>query len=282
MRKAALLVAGVVCGLAVVTAGTAGVKALITGAQIQDGTIKSRDIGNGAIRRVDIAPATVASLRGRRGPAGSRGAQGPPGPAGAQGAQGPAGAQGAAGRAGPQGPAGTTGATGPKGDPGAGVHVTGSVATAADLPPSGNEGDAYIVTSTGDLHVWDGDEWINTGPVVGPAGPQGATGATGPEGPPGPAGPTGPPGADGGLAGYQIVTGSPVAVAGLEVGSATASCPTGKLAIGGGVSVTNPAVAGLMVESQPLALGAGWSVSVYNDSEDPTSITPYAVCANEA
>ena len=73
-----------------------------------------------------------------------------------------------------------------------------------------------------------------------------------------------------------------MAVAGLEVGSATANCPTGKLAIGGGVSVTNPAVAGLMVESHPLALGAGWSVSVYNDSEDTTSITPYTVCANEA
>jgi len=279
MRRAALLVAGVVCGLAVVTAGTAGVKALITGAQIQDGTIKSRDIGNGTIRRVDIAPATVASLRGQRGPAGPRGLQGIQGP---QGSPGATGAQGPAGPTGPQGATGSAGAAGPKGDPGAGVHVTGSVATAADLPATGNEGDAYIVTSTGDLHVWDGDEWINTGPVVGPAGPQGATGATGPEGPQGPAGPPGPPGADGGLAGYEIVPGSPVAVAGLQVGSATAGCPTGKLAIGGGVSVTNPAVAGLMVESRPLALGAGWSVSVFNDSEDPTSMTPYAVCANAA
>jgi hypothetical protein len=285
MKRTAFAVAAVIGGLAVVTAGTAGVEALITGAQIQDGTIKSRDIGNGAIRRVDIAPATVASLRGRRGPVGPRGAQGTAGATGPQGAVGPAGSQGAAGPAGPQGPTGAAGATGPKGDPGAGVHVTGSVATAAELPATGNDGDAYIALDTGHLHVWDGDEWIDTGLVQGPAGPQGETGPQGVPGPEGPAGPTGPAGADGadgGLAGYEIVTGSPVAVGGLEVATAAANCPAEKLAIGGGVSVTDPALAGLMVESRPLALGGGWSVSVYNDTEDPTSITPYAVCANAA
>jgi hypothetical protein len=286
MKRTAFAVAAVIGGLAVVTAGTAGVEALITGAQIQDGTIKSRDVGNGAIRRVDIAPATVASLRGRRGPVGARGAQGAPGPVGAQGAQGPAGAQGSAGPAGPAGPpgptgsTGATGATGEKGDPGAGVHVTGSVATAAGLPATGEEGDAYIALDTGHLHVWDGEAWIDTGPVRGPEGPQGETGPQGAPGPEGPVGPVGPAGADGGLAGYEIVTGSAVVLTGGEVGSATASCPTGKAAVGGGVSVADPSVAGLMVESRPLALGSGWSVSVFNDSAGDTTITPYAVCAN--
>jgi hypothetical protein len=281
MRKATLLVAGVVCALAVVTAGTAGVKALITGAQIQDGTIKSRDIGNGAIRRLDIAPATVASLRGRRGPAGPRGLQGIQGP---QGSPGATGAQGPAGPTGSQGATGSAGATGPKGDPGAGVHVTGSVATAASLPATGDEGDAYIALDTGHLHVWDGAAWIDTGLVRGPEGPQGETGPQGVPGPAGPAGPTGPAGADGGLAAYELVTGTPVAVAEADfVVSASVSCPAGKVVLGGG---SEPAILDgdmFVVRSRPTLAGAtyGWSVTVLNYGGANT-LTPYAICANAA
>jgi hypothetical protein len=55
MKKAAFVVAGAVFALAAVTAGTAGVQALITSAQIKDGTIASRDIRNGTIARADIS-----------------------------------------------------------------------------------------------------------------------------------------------------------------------------------------------------------------------------------
>jgi hypothetical protein len=85
MNRIALLVVGGLVALASVTAATAGVQALITGAQIKDGTVASRDIRNGTIGRADIAPAALSSLRGQTGapgPAGPQGQQGPVGPAG--------------------------------------------------------------------------------------------------------------------------------------------------------------------------------------------------------
>ena len=277
MRRTVLVGAGVASALVVATAGTAGVKALITGAQIKDGTIESRDIDNGSIRRADLSGAAIASLRGGRGPAGATG------PRGATGTQGPAGPQGAAGPQGPQGPAGSQGAAGAAGPPGAGVNVTGSVATAAALPATGDPGDAYIVTATGHLHVWDGSAWIDTGLVQGPAGPQGATGAAGPQGPAGPAGSAGPAGAPGALAGYQIVTGVAFAIAASDFDvSGSVDCPAGKVAVGGGVTLADPGGGVALLESSPKPLGAGWNVTVGNFSEDPNSATPYAICAASA
>ena len=307
MRRTVLLVTGGVSALVIATAGTAGVQALITGAQIKDGTIESRDIENGTIARADIGAATLSSLRGERGRVGA------PGPLGAGGPQGAAGPQGVAGPQGPQGAGGVTGAQGPqgvKGDPGSGVHVTGSVPTAADLPAGAAEGDAYIVAATGHLHVRAGAVYVDTGLVRGPEGPagpqgatgaigaqgatgaigaQGATGAIGPQGvtgaigPQGPQGPQGPAGADGGLVGYAIVQGTAVAIAGTDFDVAVSvNCPPGKVAIGGGVSLGSPAGGVAMVESRPTALGAGWTVTVANFFDDPNSATPYAVCANSA
>jgi hypothetical protein len=285
MRRATALILGTACALAAATAGTAGIQALITGAQIKDGTVESRDIGNGTIRRADIADATEAALRGQRGPRGAAGEQGPAGPAGLAGPAGSVGQQGATGAAGPQGPAG---AQGPQGDVGEGLHVTGSVDDASDLPEDATTGDAYIVTADGHLHVWDGEAWIDAGLVRGPAGPTGAAGPAGPQGAAGPAGQTGPAGAagadgaDGGLAGYQIVTGTPEPVQGGDVETVSVSCPAGKLATGGGASVADPSAAGITVESFPLAAGAGWRASVWNESDDSTTVTPYAVCADAA
>ena len=166
---------------------------------------------------------------------------------------------------------------------GSGVHVTGSVATAADLPTGAAEGDAYIVNATGRPHVWDGTAYVDTGLVRGPEGPQGATGATGPQGPQGPAGPVGPAGADGGLAGYEIVTGNVVAISGNDFDVvASVSCTAGKVAVGGGVSLGDRAGGVPMVESRPTAPGAGWTVTVLNISENPNSATPYVICANAA
>lgn len=74
---------------------------------------------------------------------------------------------------GPQGPKGD------KGEDGTGVNIKGSVANSSALPPSGEEGDAYVVTETGNLWVWDADEgaFVDTGAQI--KGPKGDTGATG-------------------------------------------------------------------------------------------------------
>jgi len=53
-----------------------------------------------------------------------------------------------------QGPTGPTGSAGPTGPQGEGLAITGTVATPQDLPPTGNVGDAILVTSTNTLYVW--------------------------------------------------------------------------------------------------------------------------------
>lgn len=126
-----------------------------------------------------------ASLRGPQGPAG------PAGETGATGAQGPAG---------PAGPAGPKGDVGPAGKDGTGVTILGSYEDEAALTeahPTGNPGDAYLVS--GDLYVWDatGGAWKNVGSIEGPAGPAGPQGEVGPAGPAGPAGKDGAAGAQG-------------------------------------------------------------------------------------
>ena len=111
--------------------------------------------------------------------------------------------------------AGEVGPVGPTGPQGTGITFKGSVPRAEDLPTGGNQvNDAYIVTISGDLYVWDGSDWFNSGQIVGPTGPtgqqgevgptgatgeKGDTGDVGPQGPIGPTGPevTGPTGASG-------------------------------------------------------------------------------------
>lgn len=90
-------------------------------------------------------------------------------------------------------PAGTTvspaGFPGPIGPTGLAplMNVLPSVATAADLPTTGNcAGDARIALDTNHVWFWDGNAWIDLGAITtGPEGPPGAVG------PPGPAGPSG-------------------------------------------------------------------------------------------
>ena len=62
---------------------------------------------------------------------------------------------------------------GPPGAPGAGLRITGVLPSAADLPPTGALGDAYLIA--GDLYVWDA-AWVNAGPIQGPPGPPGHPG----------------------------------------------------------------------------------------------------------
>jgi hypothetical protein len=179
MKRALILVAVLAVTLGITTAASGRVQALITGAQIKDGSVESQDIENRTILPIDLSARAVASLQGDRGPrglVGARGATGATGPAGATGATGPAGPTGATGA---PGAPGATGAQGVKGDTGAGVNVKGSVATFGDLPVGAAAGDSYIVTATGHLWVWSGTAWVDTGLVQGPQGATGATGAIG-------------------------------------------------------------------------------------------------------
>lgn len=138
MKRFRFSVGVVVLALVCVTAATAGVKALVTGAQIKDGTIESRDVMNGTLRPADLAPGLTASLRGQRGAQGTAGPQGPAGPKGDPGSQGAPGSQGPSGGQGPQGnagPAGAAGPQGPQGLPGAATPPRAFVASQAAPPP---------------------------------------------------------------------------------------------------------------------------------------------------
>jgi hypothetical protein len=64
---------------------------------------------------------------------------------------------GTPGSTGPTGPIGNTGPTGPygpTGPQGQGLQLDGSVATPANLPPTGQPGDQYFVQSTKSVFIW--------------------------------------------------------------------------------------------------------------------------------
>ena len=131
---------------------------------------------------------------------GDKGEKGEPGPAGPAGPQGP---QGPQGEAGPQGIQGEQGPQGPKGEDGAGIEITGSVPTYADLPSgltTEDEGKGYYVEADGKLYIWNGTSFPANGDGVrirGPQGPQGIQGIQGPQGEQGIQGPAGADGVDG-------------------------------------------------------------------------------------
>jgi hypothetical protein len=137
----------------------------------------------------EIVDETIyAEKVGPRGPVGPEGPTGPVGGAGPIGPQGPTGVQG---------PQGVPGPTGPTGQPGPGFLFLGTVATSGDLPASATQGDAYTVTATNTLWIYDGSVWNDAGVIQGPQGVQGIPGPTGPAGAPGPQGPVGLTGATG-------------------------------------------------------------------------------------
>jgi hypothetical protein len=144
---------------------------------------------------------------GSQGPQGSPGIQGNVGAQGVQGNAGATGSQGIQGNIGPQGPQGIQGQQGNTGAQGVSVTLVGNVATSGNLPLTGNAGEAYIVTTTGNLFFWNSNisVWADIGPIVGPqgdAGPQGIqgnTGAQGSQGIQGNIGPQGPQGIQGNI-----------------------------------------------------------------------------------
>jgi hypothetical protein len=122
-----------------------------------------------------------------------------------------------------------------------------------------------------------------------PAGAQGAPGApgakgdTGAKGEPGAKGDTGTPGTNGtdgtnGVSGFEIVESAPVVVANGASGLATATCPAGKVATGGGVTL-NPS-AGVSIGRSGFS-GAnltGWTGRVDNASGSNRTMTVQVAC----
>ena len=124
---------------------------------------------------------------GSIGPLGYTGSIGPQGITGYSGSQGiigysgSIGPQGYTGSVGVSGPSGPSGPQGPIGLQGVSVTLVGSTSTSTLLPVTGNPGDGWIVTQTGDLWFWSTahSRWEDIGKIIGPAGPQGPQGYTG-------------------------------------------------------------------------------------------------------
>lgn len=77
---------------------------------------------------------------------------------------------------------GDTGEQGPAGEDGTGVNIKGSVENVESLPLEGEPGDAYVITDTGNLAVWDEEQqkFVDTGAQIkGPKGDKGETGDAG-------------------------------------------------------------------------------------------------------
>ena len=180
------------------------------------------------------------------------GPQGPPGPQGERGPQGIPGEPGPKGDTGPQGPKGDAGA---KGDTGA----TGPEGPAGSSGPAG---------------------------PTGPTGPQGLQGVQGLQGPQGPQGFPGMPGVNG-VSGWELVwaltpsTGG-TSVAPFTIFPASASCPGGKLPIGGGYELVGGAQQLDPVSSFPSSdVPVGWRVVLRNNSASTASnaqVRVWVVC----
>ena len=163
--------------------------------------------------------------------------------------------------AGPPGPAGLQGSTGAQGVQG----VPGPQGPAGATGPAGAKG------------------------ATGLQGPAGATGATGARGP---AGATGATGASGTVVASTTTPGTPVLSAidppvGTSV-TATATCPQGQFALGGGAQVSAPGLSSKSVtlrSSYPTSAN-GWravgSVIAPLSTGDQMTVRPYVLCGKAA
>jgi hypothetical protein len=234
-----------------------------------------------------VGPQGVPGPQGERGGIGDRGPQGPIGASGPANslsigtvASGPSASAAITGLApsqvlslvlpkgdrGEVGPAGPVGPQGPQGDA-AGVVIRGKV---TQWPPSNdpNVGDIYIVPSplpsyvpegfaAGDAALWDGDAWVNAGPIQGPKGDKGDKGDSGTDGAVGGVGPTGPSGPANslfvgsvteGMAGTAPVVTITGAAPSQTISFVLPAAPVNSLSIG---SVTQGSTASAWIEGVP-------------------------------
>lgn len=190
----------------------------------------------------------VQGLAGRPGRDGAAGADGPAGPAG------PVGAVGAAGATGTQGLRGAPGTTGSAGA--AGVSGLDGAPGPDGLPGA------------------DG----GTGPVgpTGAEGPEGVQGVQGDGGSAGPAGPQGDPGTAG-VSGYTRVVGTPSATDSVSPKVVTATCPAGKVVVGGGA--VGSAATGLAITRSYPASTTVWEAALTAGAGPTWWAQAYALCA---
>ena len=116
--------------------------------------------------------------------------------------------------------------------------------------------------------------------VVGPQGDPGTQGDPGPQGDPGSQGPAGLSGVEVVMADGNVITVSP------GISSATASCPEGKVVLGGGVAMGNLFGS---VNSQSVRTSApvttspqGWFGELEADVSDDWGARVFAICGNAA
>ena len=121
--------------------------------------------------------------------------------------------------------------------------------------------------------------------TAGPMGPRGETGAkgdrgaTGPQGLPGAQGPAGPTGPSG-ISGWQYVAKRMWSdLSSNKWISDTVTCPSGKKALGGGVSSTDPYYMRVL-QSAPAGEANGWSASVRNEDGPTFSVYVWVICAH--
>jgi len=110
--------------------------------------------------------------------------------------------------------------------------------------------------------------------------PKGARGPAGPAGAAGPAGPAGPAGAAG-VSGLQVVNGGTASGTGNH--TSTATCPTGKKAIGGGWTTDSVSFTLSIVDANVTSDGNSFTViTQYGSTTDSWTLTAQVVCATIA
>lgn len=192
------------------------------------------------------------------------------------GQRGPKGSAGAKGTTGAQGPQGTTGAPGATGQ--IGSKGEAGQAGLAGLPGQPSKGETGLTGEQGAMGA------------EGPEGEKGETGSQGPKGEKGEPGLVGEKGEKGetGILGYQVVTNSETIFAnggGTSLGQVFATCPAGKVVIGGG----GHAVGGDLVNDGPSFFGgepnneweAEFTFTLSEGSGENETLTAIAYCADK-
>ncbi|HKY90587.1 MAG TPA: hypothetical protein VJM11_06075 [Nevskiaceae bacterium] len=229
----------------------------------------------------DLVPGPTGPTgpRGRRGRTGLQGPIGPQGEVGPAGPAGEVGPIGATGATGDVGPTGATGDTGPKGN-------KGDTGDTGPIGPTGATGDTGAKGNKGDTGA-EGPQGVqgDIGPI-GPTGPKGNkgdtgdTGAVGATGATGDRGPRGFPGVSGRVTATQASGNNSVSPR-----TVTATCPEGKLAIGGGAALTGTGATtekvGLV--SDTLSGDNAWTATaaeLYKNTPSTWILTVTVVCAD--